>query len=165
MPQTQQKFLISIIAVLLIAGLIFSLNVDDKSVQSSVSVITPSNTNTSVESMQVTPSNTNQTKNPFDSSNNSNRASSEVVNNDPRLPPGFPKPLPPLDKDELKQTDALIAQADAIVVKMDALIAGLDLPVVQLTQEQQQELDKQQTIQQQKIKDIKAQLEALRQGL
>jgi hypothetical protein len=46
---------------------------------------------------------------------------SEAVNNDPRLPPGFPKPLP-LDKEEIKQTDALIAEADGIIAKMDSLI-------------------------------------------
>jgi hypothetical protein len=39
-------------------------------------------------------------------------------------------PLPPLDKEEIKQTDALIAEADGIIAKMDSLIAGLDLPVV-----------------------------------
>jgi hypothetical protein len=38
----------------------------------------------------------------------------------------FPKPLPPLDKEEIKQTDALIAEADGIIAKMDSLIAGLD---------------------------------------
>jgi hypothetical protein len=43
------------------------------------------------------------------------QASSEAVNNDPRLPPGFPKPLPPLDKEEIKQTDVLIAEADGII--------------------------------------------------
>jgi hypothetical protein len=42
---------------------------------------------------------------------------------------------------------------------MDSLIAGLDLPAVPLSEQQQQELDKQRAIQQQKIKDIKAQLE------
>jgi hypothetical protein len=40
---------------------------------------------------------------------------------------------------------------------MDSLIAGLDLPVVPLSEQQQQELDKQRALQQQKIKDIKAQ--------
>jgi hypothetical protein len=44
------------------------------------------------------------------------------VFNLPRLPPGFPKPLPPLDKEEIKQTDALIAEADGIIAKMDSLI-------------------------------------------
>jgi hypothetical protein len=48
------------------------------------------------------------------------------------------------------------------VLKMDSLIAGLDLPVVPLSEQQQKELDKQRAIQQQKIKDIKAQLDALR---
>jgi hypothetical protein len=43
-----------------------------------------------------------------------------------------------------------------IIAKMDSLIAGLDLPVVPLSEQQQQELDKQRAIQQQKIKDIKA---------
>jgi hypothetical protein len=52
---------------------------------------------------------------PFNPNNNSNQASSEALNNDPRLPPGFPKSLPPLDKDEIKQTDALIAKADGII--------------------------------------------------
>lgn len=166
MTQIQQKSLISIIAVLLIAGLIVSLNVDDEGVQSSVSVMTPSNANTSVDNrVQVTPSNTNQTKNPFDSSNNSNRASSEVVNNDPRLPPGFPEPLPPLDKTELKQTDALISEADAIVAKMDALIAELDLPEPQLSEAQQIELQQQQVVQQQRIDQIKQQLETIKQDL
>jgi hypothetical protein len=46
MTQTQQKFLISIIFIALIAGLIVSLNVDDQDTQSGVSVITPSNANT-----------------------------------------------------------------------------------------------------------------------
>jgi hypothetical protein len=50
----------------------------------------------------------------FNPNNHSNQASSEAVNNDPRLPPGFPKPLPPLDKEEIKQTDVLIAEADGI---------------------------------------------------
>jgi hypothetical protein len=58
------------------------------------------------------------------------QASSKAVDDDPRLPPGFPKPLPPLDKEEIKQTDALIAEADGIIAKMDSLIAGLDLPAV-----------------------------------
>jgi choline-glycine betaine transporter len=58
MTQTQQKSLISIVFILLIAGLIVSLNVDNQDTQSSVSVITPSNTNTSVDNhAQVTPSN------------------------------------------------------------------------------------------------------------
>jgi hypothetical protein len=52
----------------------------------------------------------------FDHSNQaSSEAVNEAVNNDPRLPPGFPKPLPPLDKEEIKQTDALIAEADGII--------------------------------------------------
>jgi hypothetical protein len=46
---TQQKSLISIIFIALIAGLIVSLNVDDQDTQSGVSVITPSNANTSVD--------------------------------------------------------------------------------------------------------------------
>ena len=67
MTQTQQKSLISIVFILLIAGLIVSLNVDNQDTQSSVSVITPSNTNiSSVDNpAQVTPSNntnTNQTQ-------------------------------------------------------------------------------------------------------
>jgi hypothetical protein len=37
-----------------------------------------------------------QTQDPFNPNNHSNQASSETVNNAPRLPPGFPKPLPPL---------------------------------------------------------------------
>jgi hypothetical protein len=41
MTQTQQKFLISIIFIALIAGLIVSLNVDDQDTQSGVSVTTP----------------------------------------------------------------------------------------------------------------------------
>jgi hypothetical protein len=45
---------------------------------------------------------------------------------------------------------------------MDSLIAGLDLPAAPLSKQQQKELDKQQALQQQKIKDIKAQLDALR---
>ena len=170
MTQTQQKFLISIIFIALIAGLIVSLNVDDQDTQSGVSVITPSNANTSVDNRSQatlgnttnTPANTKQTQDPFNPNNNSNQASSETVNNDPRLPPGFPKPLPPLDKEEIKQTDALIAEADGIIAKMDSLIAGLDLPVVPLSEQQQKELDEQRALQQQKIKDIKAQLDALR---
>ena len=171
MTQTQQRSLISIVFIALIAGLIISLNVDNQDAQSGVSVITPSNTNTSVDNHTPvtpatnTPANTKQTQDPFNPNNNPNQASSETVNNDPRLPPGFPKPLPPLDKDEIKQTDALIAEADGIIAKMDSLIAGLDLPVVPLSEQQQQELDKQRAIQQQKIKDIKAQLDALRQDL
>jgi hypothetical protein len=54
----------------------------------------------------------------------------KATNNDPRLPPGFPKPLPPLDKEEIKQTDALITEADGIIATMDSLIAGLNLPVM-----------------------------------
>ena len=170
MTQTQQKFLISIIFIALIAGLIVSLNVDDQDTQSGVSVITPSNANTSVDNRSQatlgnttnTPANTKQTQDPFNPNNNSNQASSETVNNDPRLPPGFPKPLPPLDKEEIKQTDALIAEADGIIAKMDSLIAGLDLPAVSLSEQQQKELDEQRALQQQKIKDIKAQLDALR---
>ena len=170
MTQTQQRSLISIIFIALIAGLIVSLNVDNQDAQSGVSVITPSNTNTSVDNRTPvtsgnntnTPANIQQTQDPFNPNNHSNQASSETVNNDPRLPPGFPKPLPPLDKEEIKQTDALIAEADGIIAKMDSLIAGLDLPAVPLSEQQQKELDKQRTIQQQKIKDIKAQLDALR---
>jgi hypothetical protein len=45
---------------------------------------------------------------------------------------------------------------------MDSLIAGLDLPAVSLSEQQQKELDEQRALQQQKIKDIKAQLDALR---
>ncbi len=146
MTQTQQRSLISIVFIALIAGLIVSLNVDNQDAQSGVSVITPSNTNTSVDNRaQVTsgnntntPANIQQTQDPFNPNNHSNQASSETVNNDPRLPPGFPKPLPPLDKEEIKQTDALMSE------------------------QQQKELDKQRAIQQQKIKDIKAQLDALR---
>jgi hypothetical protein len=170
MTQTQQRSLISIIFIALIAGLIVSLNVDNQDAQSGVSVITPSNTNTSVDNRaQVTsgnntntPANIQQTQDPFNPNNHSNQASSETVNNDPRLPPGFPKPLPPLDKEEIKQTDALIAEADGIIAKMDSLIAGLDLPAVPLSEQQQKELDKQRALQQQKIKDIKAQLDTLR---
>jgi hypothetical protein len=44
-----------------------------------------------------------------------NRCNDLALNNDPRLPPGFPKSLPPLDKDEIKQTDALIANLRLIV--------------------------------------------------
>jgi hypothetical protein len=55
MTQTQQKSLISIIFIALIAGLIVSLNVDDQDTQSGVSVITPSNANTSADNRsQVT---------------------------------------------------------------------------------------------------------------
>jgi hypothetical protein len=42
----QQRSLISIVFIALIAGLIVSLNVDNQDAQSGVSVITPSNTNT-----------------------------------------------------------------------------------------------------------------------
>jgi hypothetical protein len=56
--------------------------------------------------------------------------------------------LPPLDKEEIKQTDALIAEADGIIAKMDSLIAGLDLPAVPLSKQQQKELDKQRVLQQ-----------------
>jgi hypothetical protein len=62
--------------------------------------------------------------------NNSNQASSETVNNDPRLPPGFPKPLPPLDKEEIKQTDALIAEADGIIAKMDSPFKEIIRPAI-----------------------------------
>jgi hypothetical protein len=55
--------------------------------------------------------------------------------------------------EEIKQTDALIAEADGIIAKMDSLIAGLDLPVVPLSEQQQKELDEQRALQQQKIKD------------
>ncbi len=174
MTQTQQKSLISIVFILLIAGLIVSLNVDNQDTQSSVSVITPSNTNTSSvdNPAQVTPSNntntntntqanTKQTQDPFNPNNNSNQASSEALNNDPRLPPGFPKSLPPLDKDEIKQTDALIAKADDIIAKMDTLIAELDLPKTKLSEAEQAQLNTQRQIQQDRLDDIKAQIEAL----
>jgi hypothetical protein len=77
-----------------------------------VSVITPSNANTSADNRsQVTsgnntnaPDNIKQTQDPFNPNNHSNQASSETVNNDLRLPPGFPKPLPPLDKDGLSNS-------------------------------------------------------------
>ena len=172
MTQTQQKSLISIVFILLIAGLIVSLNVDNQDTQSSVSVITPSNTNTSSvdNPAQVTPSNntntntqanTKQTQDPFNPNNNSNQASSEALNNDPRLPPGFPKSLPPLDKDEIKQTDALIAKADGIIAKMDTLIAELDLPKTKLSEAEQAKLNTQRQIQQDRLDDIKAQIEAL----
>ena len=174
MTQTQQKSLISIVFILLIAGLIVSLNVDNQDTQSSVSVITPSNTNTSSvdNPAQATPSNntntntntqanTKQTQDPFNPNNNSNQASSEALNNDPRLPPGFPKSLPPLDKDEIKQTDALIAKADGIIAKMDTLIAELDLPKTILSEAEQDQLNTQRQIQQDRLDDIKAQIEAL----
>jgi hypothetical protein len=45
---------------------------------------------------------------------------------------GFPKPLPPLDPEKLKETDDLIATGDAIVAKMNALISTLDLPKIKL---------------------------------
>jgi hypothetical protein len=54
--------------VALIAGLIISLNVDNQDAQSGVSVITPSNTNTSVDNHTPvtpttnTPANTKQTQ-------------------------------------------------------------------------------------------------------
>jgi hypothetical protein len=75
MTQTQQRSLISIVFITLIAGLIVSLNVDNQDAQSGVSVITPSNANTSVDNRaQVTPgNNTNapdnikQTQDPFSS--------------------------------------------------------------------------------------------------
>ncbi|VVM21594.1 hypothetical protein BSPWISOXPB_5850 [uncultured Gammaproteobacteria bacterium] len=78
MTQTQQKFLISIIFIALIAGLIVSLNVDDQDTQSGVSVITPSNANTSVDNRSQatlgnttnTPANTKQTQDPFNPNNN-----------------------------------------------------------------------------------------------
>jgi hypothetical protein len=38
----------------------------------------------------ITQANTKQTQDPFNPNNNSNQASSEALNNDPRLPPGFP---------------------------------------------------------------------------
>jgi hypothetical protein len=50
------------------------------------------------------------------------------------------------NKEEIKQTDALIAEADGIIAKMDSLIAGLDLPAVPLSEQQQKELDKQRAI-------------------
>jgi hypothetical protein len=55
-----------------------------------------------------------QTQDPFNPNNHLNQASSKAVDDDPRLPPGFPKPLPPLDKEEIKQPDALIAEADLL---------------------------------------------------
>ncbi|VVM18121.1 hypothetical protein BSPWISOXPB_1314 [uncultured Gammaproteobacteria bacterium] len=71
MTQTQQRSLISIVFIALIAGLIISLNVDNQDAQSGVSVITPSNTNTSVDNHTPvtpttnTPANTKQTQDPF----------------------------------------------------------------------------------------------------
>jgi hypothetical protein len=70
-----------------------SLNVDDQDTQSGVSVITPSNANTSADNRsQVTsgnntnaPDNIKQTQDPFNRNNHSNQASSEAVNNDPRF--------------------------------------------------------------------------------
>jgi hypothetical protein len=57
MTQTQQRSLISIVFIALIAGLIISLNVDNQDAQSDVSVITPPNTNTSVDNRSQVTSN------------------------------------------------------------------------------------------------------------
>jgi hypothetical protein len=69
--------------------------------------------------------------------------------------------LPPLDKDEIKKTDALIAKADGIIAKMDTLIAELDLPKTILSEAEQAQLNTQRQIQQDRLDDIKAQIEAL----
>jgi hypothetical protein len=79
----------------------------------------------------------------------------------PHFPPGFPKPLPPLDPEKLKETDDLIATGDAIVAKMNALISTLDLPKIYLSKAEHVQLDAQRQAQQTRLDDIKAQLEAL----
>jgi hypothetical protein len=105
MTQTQQKFLISIIFIALIAGLIVSLNVDDQDTSylkaSSCALMSLifccwrarcSSNSFCCCSLNDTAGKSNpQTQDPFNPNNNPNQASSETVNNDPRLPPGFPK--------------------------------------------------------------------------
>ncbi|WP_201340071.1 hypothetical protein [Isorropodon fossajaponicum symbiont] len=105
----------------------------------------------------------NQPKNPFNSNNLINTANDSEYN--PNLPPGFPKPLPPLDQDQLKQTDDLIAQGDAIIAEIDALIVTLDLPKIKLSKAEQTKLNTQRQSQQTQLADIRAQLETLKQDL
>ncbi|SMN13513.1 hypothetical protein BHECKSOX2_576 [Bathymodiolus heckerae thiotrophic gill symbiont] len=171
MTQIQQKTLIATTIIIAIAGLITSLNISNPE-QSDTSVFNTSNTSTTPNNTQLnTPSDTPKTtlNNKQNKPNNNdpfNPNQTNTVNTtDPRLPPGFPKPLPPLDPEKLKETDDLIATGDAIVAKMDALIAGLDLPKIKLSKAEQAQLDAQRQAQQTRLDDIKAQLEALQRDL
>jgi hypothetical protein len=147
--------------------LIISLNIGDP-IQPNTSVFDTSNTNTTPSNKQLnTQSNTSKTtpsnkqnNNPF----NPNQTNTTNTTN-PHFPPGFPKPLPPLDPEKLKETDDLIATGDAIVAKMNALISTLDLPKIKLSKAEQAQLDAQRQAQQTRLDDIKAQLEALQGDL
>jgi hypothetical protein len=147
--------------------LIISLNIGDP-IQPNTSVFDTSNTNTTPSNKQLnTQSNTSKTtpsnkqnNNPF----NPNQTNTTNTTN-PHFPPGFPKPLPPLDPEKLKETDDLIATGDAIVAKMNALISTLDLPKIKLSKAEQAQLDAQRQAQQTRLDNIKAQLEALQGDL
>ncbi|CAC9582371.1 hypothetical protein [uncultured Gammaproteobacteria bacterium] len=167
MIQTQQKKIIAITIIITLVGLIISLNIGDP-IQPNTSVFDTSNTNTTPSNKQLnTQSNTSKTtpsnkqnNNPF----NPNQTNTTNTTN-PHFPPGFPKPLPPLDPEKLKETDDLIATGDAIVAKMNALISTLDLPKIKLSKAEQVQLDAQRQAQQTRLDDIKAQLEALQGDL
>ncbi|CAC9604783.1 hypothetical protein [uncultured Gammaproteobacteria bacterium] len=167
MIQTQQKKIIAITIIITLVGLIISLNIGDP-IQPNTSVFDTSNTNTTPSNKQLnTQSNTSKTtpsnkqnNNPF----NPNQTNTTNTTN-PHFPPGFPKPLPPLDPKKLKETDDLIATGDAIIAKMNALISTLDLPKIKLSKAEQAQLDAQRQAQQTRLDDIKAQLEALQGDL
>ncbi|CAB5502281.1 hypothetical protein THERMOS_1567 [Bathymodiolus thermophilus thioautotrophic gill symbiont] len=169
MIQMQQKKFIAVTIVIVLVGLIFSLNIDNPIQSNTTSVFNTSNTKTTPNNTQLnTQSSTSKTtlnnkqnnNNPFDPS----QANATNTTN-PHFPPGFPKPFPPLDPEKLKETDDLIATGDAIVAKMDALIATLDLPKIKLSKAEQAQLDTQRQAQQAKLDEIKAQLEALQGDL
>ncbi|CAC9548334.1 hypothetical protein [uncultured Gammaproteobacteria bacterium] len=153
--------------IITLVGLIISLNIGDP-IQPNTSVFDTSNTNTTPSNKQLnTQSNTSKTtpsnkqnNNPF----NPNQTNTTNTTN-PHFPPGFPKPLPPLDPEKLKETDDLIATGDAIVAKMNALISTLDLPKIKLSKAEQAQLDAQRQAQQTRLDNIKAQLEALQGDL
>jgi hypothetical protein len=116
--------IIAIAIIITLVGLIISLNIGDP-IQPNTSVFDTSNTNTTPSNKQLntqsntsktTPSNKQNNNNPF----NPNQTNATNTTN-PHFPPGFPKPLPPLDPEKLKETDDLIATGDAIVAKMNEL--------------------------------------------
>lgn len=159
------------VVIFIVAVIIFSLNISTEP-SNTASVFTqtiqpntPNSTTSTVIQNNIQPKtnvDSNQAQDPFNSNNLANTAVDEY---NPNLPPGFPKPLPPLDQDQLRQTDELIAKGDSIVAEMDALIATLDLPEIQLSQAQQDQLEQQRQTQQIQVEIIKNQLEALRQDL
>ncbi|OJA03113.1 hypothetical protein, partial [Bathymodiolus thermophilus thioautotrophic gill symbiont] len=121
MTQVQQKKFIAVTIVIILVGLIFSLNIDNPIQSNTTSIFNTSNTkttpsNTQSSTSKTTLNNKQNNNNPFDPS----QANATNTTN-PHFPPGFPKPFPPLDPEKLKETDDLIATGDAIVAKMDAL--------------------------------------------